>query len=872
LADVSFGEWLKRQRKAKGLTQEQLASLVNCSTSALRKIEAGERHASVQIIGLFAEVFNIPSSEQKVFVQFARGDLQVASGQFMDETPWHGSSSHRSNLPSPTTSLIGREKEIAEVREYLLKSDIRLITLIGPPGIGKTRLSLESARTTFTDFSDGVFFVPLAPLDKPSLVPSAIMQTLGYVETKAQLVLEQIISGIGNKQILLVLDNFEHLMDGAASLVSNLLSACPRLKIMTTSRESLRVSGEWIYSVSTLQIPKEILSIDMEIASNFPAVTLFAVRARAVRSDFSLNAGNIQSVASICAQLDGLPLAIELIAARIRFMSPQTLLERLNDQFVMSANGMRADSERQKTLQDAIGWSYNLLSAEEQKLFTYLSIFTGGFTLEAVESIFAGLFINKSVSDLIALLLDKSLIQRTLDELGEVHFDMLVTIQQFAMNCLRHNGGENAARDRHLNFFLALAKKADKEVHGPNQLEWMDRLNHEFGNFRAALNWCLSSGQTEACLQLFSALAWTWNVRWSRSEASSWFFKIRAMPGIDGHPENYAQVLNSAGLREWRLGNYSAARSVLEESLAIWLKLGTDGELGRAEALNRLGMVARWGAADTNEAESYFNQSLALFLKREESWGVAWNLFHLGGLAIDCNQNESALSYLQQSLDLYRELGDPWGIARVSQFLGTLYLKQGNYKKAHHYFDQHLRNDERLRFMDGVSVALGNFGELYRLQGDYDQAKKYYEKSLTINREYGMKPDVGVNLYHLGLLALQQNDYSDALRHFTDFFETARTIKEKTSARDLFIGLAAIAAETNQPERAAKLFGAAQTIFEITDDLFSSFDRAIIDRHVQVAQDQLGEAVFEEITMEGRKMTIDQAVSYGLDTQLKQEL
>lgn len=863
MADVSFGEWLKRARKSKGLTQEQLASQVNCSLSALRKIESEERRASIQLVDLFAEVFNISSKDRKSFLMFARGDLLV-SGNFTAETIPHVPFPPRSNLPSSTTSLIGREKELASICEYLLKADIRLVTLVGPPGIGKTRLSIESARKTLSNFADGIFFVPLAPLDDPSLVAPIILQTLGYLETKNLSTLEQIVDGIGVKQMLLVLDNFEHLMDGAALLVSRLLSACPQLKIMITSRESLRIPGEWLYSVPTLLVPKEDAIIDMDTASDFPVLRLFAERARATRSDFSLRADNIQTVASICAQLDGLPLAIELIATRIRLMSPQLLLERLNDQFVLSADGMRPETARQKTLNSAIDWSYRSLTEEEKSLFAGLSVFSGG-TLGAFEAIFSDKHAKKSVPELIALLSDKSLLQRILDAQGETRFTMLAPIQKFALDRLRQIGGESEMRNKHLAYFLDLAQQADKEAHGPSQIEWMDRLENELDNFRAALNWCVFSGQTQYGLQLFAALAWTWNVRWLPSEARNWFYKLRSMTNVAQYPEDYARILNSAGLREWRAGNYREARSCLEESLAIWLKLGTEGELGQAEALNRLGMLAYWADVDIDKAESFYSQSLAIYMKKEEPWGVAWNLFLLGGLSTIRNQDETALFNLQKSLVLFQDIGDPWGVGRVSQFLGMLYAKQGNYEKALFHFNEHLRNDERLRFVDGVSVALASLGELCRFQAEYTQAEQYYNKSLTINRDYGMKVDLAGNLYNLGLLALQQNDYTKALHYLNEFFEIARIVNKEKSAPDLFVGLAAVAAGTNQPERAAKLFGAAQEILDVASNRLLPFNRAELSRHIQIAQDQLGMAAFDAIAAEGRSMKLDAAVSFALE-------
>ena len=866
----SFGYWLKRKRKALDLTQAELASQVGCSAAAIRKIEADERRPSTQITGRLAEVFNIPQNEQATFLRFARGDWTLTPSESIEDFPWRASTAFpRSNLPTPPTALIGREQEVAIVREYLSKDDIRLVTLIGPPGIGKTRLSIEAARVELPNFSDGVFFVALAPLEDPNLLAPTIVQTLGFAERESKSPIERLKEGIGEKHMLLVLDNLEHLIEGVAPLVAELMISCPRLKILTTSREALRVSGEWLYPVPALNIPEktQLQSIDMDGISQNAALALFVERARAVRPDFALNADNIQAVATICSQLDGLPLAIELIAARIRLMSPESLLARLNDQFTLYTDGMRAQPTRQKTLHDAIAWSYNLLSTEEQGLFARLSVFSAGFTLEAAESIFSWTTTGKSISDIIASLLDKSLLQRAYDTQGELRFNMLVTIQHFALDRLPSMGEKSDVRNWHLVYFLDLAEQADKEIHGPNQLAWMDRLEKDHDNFRVALEWCVSNKKTELALRLLGALSWLWHVQGQDSELRSWFNKIRTLPEISAHPARYARLLNQIGQSNWLSGDFLYARSILEESQAIWLKLGVEGESGLAETLDYLGMVARAREGDNKTAQSFFKRSFELYQKHGDQWGMAFVSFNLGIVASERNDDVLALSLLEQSLDLFRQLGDLWGIGRVSQLLGQLFLKQGNYEKARLLFEQHLRIDESLHFKQGTMVALGNLGTLYRYQGDYEKAEQFLEKSLAISHAYGLN-DWGVGSYSLGLIALHRNDYLLARQRLIDNFGLEwKTFDEKISASDLLIGSASIAAGTKQPERAAKLFGALQAILEMTDYHFSPLDYAELDRHIQIARNQLGDVKFEALAAEGRAMTMEQAIAYALKNQ-----
>jgi predicted ATPase/transcriptional regulator with XRE-family HTH domain/Tfp pilus assembly protein PilF len=863
LAEVSFGEWLKRQRKAEGWTQEQLAQQVSCSTITLRKIEAEERRPSAQIVERLAEIFNIPQNEQASFLRFARGDWKSAPVMESKDAPWRVSTtSPRSNLPASLTSLIGRDQEITKLSEYLSNPSIRLVTLIGPPGIGKTRLSAEVASGALHDFPDGAFFVALAPLEDSSLVASIIVQTLGFAETELKSPLERLKEGIGDKHMLLVLDNLEHIIEGAASLVSDLLLTCPRLKILTTSREALRVPGEWLYSVPTLDVPKEGSSIDMETASKFPALTLFAERARAVHSNFALNADNIQPVAIICTQLDGLPLAIELIAARIRLMSPQSLLAHLNDQFTLYADGMRAVPPRQKTLHNAISWSYNLLSPEEQNLFVRLSVFSGGFTLDAVEAIFSRIVTDKSVADLIALLLDKNLLQRTLDDHGESRFNMLVTIQQFALDHLRSIDIEGKTRDGHLAYFLNFAEKADKEIHGPDQAKWLDRLEIEFDNFRTALDWCITNQKTEIALCLLGALCWAWDVRSHYVEARNWFDKVRTLPEIGTYPAQYGALLNHIARHCWMLGDFREGSVLLEESQKIWVTLGADGEQGLAESLCWLGAIAFWGESDKSTAQSYFEQSLRISQKHRDRYGSAVSMLYLGRINYS---SESAQGMFEKSLDLFRQLGDLYHIAIILLHLGWKSRDQGNFQKARLCYTQRLMIDEELKFKEGIAETLLHMGDLSIHEGDYDQAEQFLQKSLLVSREYGLKLDERFAYHQLGILSLHRKDYRLAARYFKEDYRLSHGTSEKMTSFDLLYGLAAVSAGLNQPERAARLYGATQTIFEKSP--YMPLDRAEFEKHIQIAREQLGDTRFETLASEGRAMTMERAIAYALENQ-----
>ena len=720
--EESFGEWLKRKRKALDLTREMLADRVGCSPATVRKIEAEERRPSAQIVERLAEIFNISASDRSAFLRFARGDWKSAPEESIERVPWHApTKSSRVNIPATTTSLIGREQDIALLREYILKDDIRLVTLVGPPGIGKTRLSIEVARTSCDDFPDGVFFVPLALLDNPNSIASAIIQALGYMESGKNAPEDQLKESIGQKQMLIVLDNCEHLIEGIASIASSLLSACPRLKMLATSRESFRIAGEWLYPIPAFDIPKESSAIDLDNASDFPALMLFVERARAVRPDFRLTADNLQAITAICAHLDGLPLVIELIAARMRLMSPQALLERLSGQFVLTADGMRAPSERQKTLKNAIEWSYNLLSNEEQKLFVYLSVFSGGFALDDVEAIFARSFTEKSVPELLTLLLDKSLIQRVVYETSQDHYEMLVTIHEYARERLRQLGEETKIRNWHLAYFLGLAEEANKELYGHNQLEWLKRLNARRANLRAALDWAIETKQTQLALLIARKLDWFWMIRSDFVEGAQSLLRVLEMPDISLYPEAHAEVLAQLEHHKHLLGNHFAAQmekgrvtSFAEQALSIARAHNDAHNSARALAMIGLKLL---NEGNFEEGQPVLQESGRLFQQAHDEWGYAYTVFLLGWGNFKQNDFASALPIIEQANVIFKKLGDRFFMVVTLRYIGITQIRLGNIKQGVEALRDSLTTAQQLDSKYEIAAALYRFGQAAQYLG-----------------------------------------------------------------------------------------------------------------------------------------------------------
>ena len=727
----SFGIWLRLKRKALDLTREDLAKRVGYSAATIRKIEDEERHPSAQAVERLAEFFNIPQGERKDFLHFARGDSKFAPIENGEDAPWHPTvRPHPSNIPATTTALIARQQEIALVREYLLKADIRLVTLMGPPGIGKTRLSIETARAVLPDFSDGVFFVALASLVDPNSIPSVIIRSLGYMESGKTSPEDQLKGSIGEKQMLIILDNCEHLIEGIASLASTLLSACPRLKILATSRESFRISGEWLYPVPAFDIPPESEVIDLDNASDFPALMLFVERAHAVRPDFKLTHENIATIAAICARLDGLPLVIELIAARMRVMSPQALLERLSTQFILTADGMRAPSERQKTLKNAIEWSYNLLSPEEQKLFVHLSVFSGNFALAEAEAIFGRIVIEKSVPELLTLLVDKSLIRRVSSEPSEDVYEMLETIQEFARARLRQFSEETEIRNWHFVYFLDLAQKADPELFGHDQLKWLVRLRSTRTNLRAALDWVIQTKQTESALRMVRKLDWFWHIGSDHVEAAQSLLRVLELPDVSIYPQAHAEVLAQLAHHLHLLGeNFTMkigkgnAMTYAEQALLI-ARAHNDTH-NSARALSMIGLTLATQKNFT-KAQSILEESKTLFRQVEDEWGYAYAVLLFGWAAFVQKDLVSALPFNEQAYRIFNKLGERYFSCVTLRYIGIIQVKLGSLNDGLKALKESLILAQQLDCKYEIAAAFFRWGQAAQYLGNPERTVSLY--------------------------------------------------------------------------------------------------------------------------------------------------
>jgi predicted ATPase/DNA-binding XRE family transcriptional regulator len=749
----SFGAHLRRLRETAGLTQEELASRSGLSAKAISRLERGERKRPyAHTIRSLADALELSKEERATL-------LAVVARRNKATMPPAPIPVPESNLPVPSTSLLGRERELGEISAFL--REVRLLTLTGTGGVGKTRLAIEAAREAARFFPDGTIFVTLAPLGNSGFVAPAVAQALGLREAAGQTPHAILRAYLREKRLLLVLDNFEHVLE-AAPEVADLIETSPRLSVLVTSRAPLRVRGEQEYPISPLALPASTIAPSVVELVGSASGRLFAERAREASPAFELVSHNSAAVAAICWRLAGIPLALELAAASVRFLDPSTLLSRLDQ--ALSAVGARDLPQRQRTMWATLEWSHELLSEEEQILFRRLSVFVGGFSLAAAEAVGAeqgasgSIVANKDVLEILGRLVEQSLVVAEPDQKGRgVRYGMLEPVRQYASEKLEESGETEETKRRHHVHFLGLAEEADltygllsgARPTGAEGEAWMDRLEREHDNLRTSLDWAKERGDVEAGLRLAGTLSWFWWMRGYFAEGGSWTenFLERVACGdpsaLDGAR---AKTLLGAGMLSFGRGDLLKSIRLFERGLAMYRRLGD--QAGTAATTAMLGYVTR-ARGDDERAEELSEEGLHLSRCLEDNRSAAISLNNLGHIARHRGDLVRAADLFGDALALWEKLEDRRGVAYSLYNLGVAALERGDAEHALKLHEESFRLYEALQDEVGQALVLINLGDVARTLGEEGRAVSLYEEALALHRELGNERGVSRALERL---------------------------------------------------------------------------------------------------------------------------
>lgn len=807
------------------------------------------------------------------------------------------------NLPAQYTSLVGRKAEMRAIRQRLSRDGVRLLTLTGPAGIGKTRLAQQCAAALLDDFRDGVFFVSLGPLRDATLVIASIAQALGVKESGQKSLMEHVQAWLRDRQVLLLLDNFEHVLD-AARLVTDLLAACRQLSVLATSRETLHLRGEHEFPVSPLALPGRGQVLPVSEALRFTAVSLFYQRARAANPDFELNDENVTAVVDICTRLDGLPLAIELAAAHVKTLAPVQILERLADRFELLRGGPRDLPSRQQALQAALDWSHDLLPPEEKKLFRRLAVFAGGFTLETAVAICQPAAndlepLALEVADGLASLADKNLVQRQTILPGESRYTMLVTVQAYAAERLGESGETAVLQRRHAAHYLAWAEKIRPELLGAAPESPLSQLELEHDNLRAVLQWALTSSNEEVGFHLGDALWRFWQAHGHYTEGRQWLDKLLAQNDTASigrvkalsaagnlafdqgdydrflalHEESLVlsrrlgdKYWESIGLNNlavgWlSFGNYEQAMWYLKESLALSREVGHTANVGHA--LNNLGLVAlRQG--NYQQARRYLEESLSTFRKQANKRATCLPLGNLGEITAYQGEYKQAVGLLQEALRLSEEIGDKWLMAQNLRSLGWIARDRGYRQQAVAQFERALKLFAEIEYLEGRVSLLDLLAKVALDSGDDKRAIALSEDGLVLCRQINDKNGTAVSLQTLAAISLHQKDYASAAARYRQALALFNELKHRLDVAACLEGLAGVASGQSQPEQAAHLLGAAAALRTTMGAPLPPVDRPQHDRLLTAVRAALNEDDFATAWADGQAMELETAVHFAL--------